>query len=222
MPKRSQSPITRCSPARQPAMIANRSARFISGRRTLLRISRRTSSCTSPRSTIFSGGMMIPSSKTVVAPVGSEPGEPSAGVHLVAELARPADDLVLEEDRHEHEPVVRVRDRRRALVRVAREDHVARVDAPVPLGHHLRDVGAELADDHAALRVGDHRELVVLLADHRAHRAAEQHGVHLEARVAERVLDDVERDRIDLDVGDLRRSAASGALMTAPPAGSGC
>ncbi len=74
MPKRSQSPITRFSPAWQAATIANRSARFISGRRTLLRIRRRTSSCTSPRSTIFSGGMMIPSSKTVVAPVGSEPG----------------------------------------------------------------------------------------------------------------------------------------------------
>ena len=102
---------TRCSPARQPATIANRSARFISGRRTLLRISRSTSSCTTPRSMILSGGMMIPSSKIVRAPVGSEPGERAAGIHLVAELARPADELVLVEDRHEHEPVVRVRDR---------------------------------------------------------------------------------------------------------------
>ncbi len=74
MPKRSQSSITRFSPARQPATIANRSARFISGRRTLLKISRSTSSCGTPRSMILIGGMMIPSSKIVFAPVGSEPG----------------------------------------------------------------------------------------------------------------------------------------------------
>ena len=32
------------------------------------------SSCTSPRSTILIGGMISPSSKIVVAPVGSDPG----------------------------------------------------------------------------------------------------------------------------------------------------
>ena len=143
-------------------------------------------------------------------------GQPPARVHLMAELARPADDLVLEEDRHEHEPVVGVRDRRRALVRVAGEDHVARVDAAIPVAHHLRDVGAELADHHPALRVGQHRELVVLLADHRAHGGAEEHRVHLEARVAERVLDDVERDRVDLDgrdLGDLHDSSSGRIRM---------
>ena len=55
-------------------MIAKRSARFISGRRTLLKMSRRISSWTTPRSTTLIGGMMIPSSKIVRAPVGSEPG----------------------------------------------------------------------------------------------------------------------------------------------------
>jgi hypothetical protein len=133
---------------------------------------------------------------------GQRARQPAARVHLVAELRRPADELVLEEDRHEHEPVVRVRDRRRALVRVRREDHVARIDAAVPVAHHLVDVGAELADDHPPARVGDHRELVVLLADDRAHRRAEQHRVHLVPRVAQRVLDDVEGDRIDLLIRD--------------------
>ena len=201
MPNRSQRSSTRRSPARQPATIANRSARFISGRRTLLRISRRMSSCTSPRSTILTGGMMIPSSKIVRAPVGSEPGERAARVHLVAELARPADELVLVEDRQEHEPVVRVRDRARALERVGREDHVARVHAAVPVGHHLVDVGAELAHDHAAARVGEHGELVVLLPDDGAHGGPEEHRVHLVPRVLQCALDDVERDRIDRDVG---------------------
>ena len=55
-------------------MIANRSARFISGMRTLLRISPSTSSCTTPRSTTLIGGMMMPSPKIVLAPVGSAPG----------------------------------------------------------------------------------------------------------------------------------------------------
>ena len=74
MPNRSHSSITRFSPARQPATIANRSARFISGSRTLLKISRRMSSCGTPRSMILTGGMISPSSKIVFAPVGSEPG----------------------------------------------------------------------------------------------------------------------------------------------------
>ena len=195
LPKRSQSSITRFSPARQPATIAKRSARFISGLRTLLRIRRRTSSCTSPRSTILSGGMMIPSSKIVFAPGRQRAGKRPARVHLVTELRRPADELVLVEDRHEHEPVVRVRDRRRALERVGGEDHVARVDAPIPVLHHLVDVGPELPHDHAATRVGDHRELVVLLPDHGAHRGAEEHRVHLVPRALQRALDDVERDR---------------------------
>src|SRR6185437_5233423 len=75
--------------------------------------------------------------------------------------------------------------------------------AAVPVLHHLVDVGAELADDHAATGVGDHRELVVLLADDGAHRRAEEHGVHLVAGALQRALDDVERDRVDLEIGDL-------------------
>ena len=46
------------------------------------------------------------------------PGERAARVHLMPELARPADQLVLEEDRQEDQPVVRVRDRPRALERI--------------------------------------------------------------------------------------------------------
>ena len=202
-PKRSHSSITRFSPARQPATIANRSARFISGRRTLLKISFSTSSCGTPRSMILIGGMMIPSSKIVFAPVGREPGSGPPASIMMPELRGPADQLVLEEDRHQHKPVVRVRDRRGALERVRREDHVARVHPAVPGLHHLVDVGAELPDDHPATRVGDHRELVVLLPDHGAHRRAEEHCVHLVAGALQRTLDDVECDRVDLDVGDL-------------------
>ena len=47
------------------------------------------------------------------------------------------------------------------------------------------------------LPVGDQRKGVALLADAGRQGGAEQRGVHLHARVAQRVLDDVERDRID-------------------------
>jgi hypothetical protein len=121
----------------------------------------------------------------------------------VAEHACPADQLALPEDRQADEPVVDVRDRAAALVRVGVEDHVAFEDRLVEALEHLGDVGAELADDHAAVRVGDHRELVVLLADDGTHRGAKERRVHLEARGLERAFDDVERDGIDVDLRDL-------------------
>ena len=49
----------------------------------------------------------------------------------------------------------------------------------------VRDGQAELADDHLPVRVGDQRELVVLLADAGGQRGAEQHLVHLVAGVAQ-------------------------------------
>ena len=147
-------------------------------------------------------------------PGGQRARERPARVHLVAELRRPADELVVVEDRHEHEPVVRVRDRGGTLERVRGQDHVPGIDAAIPVLHHLVDVGAELAHDHAAARVGDHRELVVLLPDDRAHRGAEEHGVHLVPCALERPFDDVERDGVDLDagrdLGDLRLLAGDG------------
>src|SRR5262249_35292620 len=116
---------------------------------------------------------------------------------------RPADQLSLPEDGQADEPVVDVRDRPAALVGVGIEDHVALDDRLVEGFEHLRDVGAELPDDHAPARVGDHRELVVLLANHGAHGSPEERRVHLEAGALQRTLDDVERDGVDLDVRDL-------------------
>ena len=55
-------------------------------------------------------------------------------------------------------------------------------------------------DDHPPLPVGDQREAVALLADTRRHGGADQSRVHLDAGVPQRVLDDVERDRVDRDL----------------------
>jgi len=128
----------------------------------------------------------------------------AAGVHLMAEHAGPAYELAAVEDRRQHQPVVDMRDRAATQVGVAGEDHVALADRPFVAVHHLSDVGAELAHDHAAARVGDHGKLVVLLPDNRAHGGAEEHRVHLVTRILERALDDVEGDGVDLDRRDLR------------------
>jgi hypothetical protein len=88
-----------------------------------------------------------------------------------------------------------VRDRTVHRVRVAGEEDVAVFDGAVVALQEAVDERAELADDHLAFDIGDHRELVVLLADAGRHRGSEQHGVHLEARVAERAFDDIDRHR---------------------------
>ena len=120
-----------------------------------------------------------------------------ADVHHVAEHGAEADQLAFVEDGDQHHPVVDVADRAAALVGVALQDDVPGLELERLLGQHLRDVGAELSDDHPALRVGDHRELVVLLADDRGHRRSEEHRVHLVACVAQGVLDQIEGDRIE-------------------------
>ena len=92
-----------------------------------------------------------------------------------------------------------MRDRTTALVRVAGEQDVAGPDRLVEVLDHFADVGAELPDDHPPARIRDHRELVVLLPDHRTHRRAGENGVHLVPRALESPLDDVDRDRVEVD-----------------------
>ena len=125
------------------------------------------------------------------------PGRLPADVHHVTEERGERDPLPLEEDRQDHEPVVAVRDRPLAEVRVVQEDHVAFADLAAEAVDDLGDVGAELADDHLAAGVADHRELVVLHADHGRHGRPPDHLVHLEPRIEERVLDQVERRNVD-------------------------
>ena len=103
------------------------------------------------------------------------------------------------EDRHHHAPVVVVRDRSLAGIRIVPDEDVAFVDVALELLDDRGDVGAELADDHLAALVADHREFVVLLADDRRQRDAHDDAVHFKAGVFQRVFDDVERDGIDLD-----------------------
>jgi hypothetical protein len=116
----------------------------------------------------------------------------------VAEHRRPGDDAAVLVDRHQHQPVVQVADGAVHRVRVVGEEDVALLHRAVVALHEAPDERAELTDDHLAVEVGDHRELVVLLADAGRHRGAEQHGVHLVAGVAQGALDDVDGDGIDL------------------------
>ena len=115
----------------------------------------------------------------------------------MAEHRREADVPLAGEDRQDDAPVVEVGDRALAQVGIVEQDHVALADVAAEPLDDARDVGAELADDHPAVAVADHRELVVLLADHRRHRGAPDDLVHLEADVQQRVLDEVQGGAVD-------------------------
>ena len=104
-------------------------------------------------------------------------------------------------------------DRAAALVGVALQDDVARLQIELILGEHLVHIGAKLPDDHPPFRVGDHRELIVLFADHRRHGRAEQHRVHFMAGIAQGVLDQVERNAVDPTA--LPRLCRCGTLIAA-------
>ena len=127
----------------------------------------------------------------------------SADVHLMPEHGRPADEFVAVEDRHEHQKIVDMRNGAPAQVRIVEQDDVAGIQRLVETLHHLADVGAELPDDHAPVRVADHGKLVVLFADDGRHGGPKQDRVHFVAVVLEGALDDVERDRVDFDVRNL-------------------
>jgi len=90
-------------------------------------------------------------------------------------------------------------DRAADRIGIGQEDHVAVLDRAFIAIEERADVAAELANDHAALMVGDQREGIALLANAGRHGGAHQRGVHLDPRVAQCVLDDFQRDGVDLD-----------------------
>ena len=121
---------------------------------------------------------------------------PAADIEQVPELAREADELVPVEDRAQDEHVRRVRDRSAAEVRVVLNDHVAGPELLVEVLEERGQVGTELPDEHAPVPVGDERVRVVRLADHGRDRRSEHDRIHLVPHHSQRVLDDLERDRV--------------------------
>ena len=83
------------------------------------------------------------------------------------EHRRPADEFIAVEYRHEDEEVIDMRNRSTAQIRIVEEDDIPGVDRTVEGVHHLPDIRAELTDDHAAVRITDHRKLIVLLPNDR-------------------------------------------------------
>jgi hypothetical protein len=96
-----------------------------------------------------------------------------------------------------------MRDRAATQVRIGRYNHIAGAHRVLVVTHHFRDVAAELPHHHASIRIGNHRKFVVLFAYDRTHRRAEKHSVHLEACILQRVLDNIECNRIYLDLRNL-------------------
>ena len=96
------------------------------------------------------------------------------------------------EHRLEHQPVRQVGDRGVAHIGIVGEDHVPLFDLAVVDLQEGADKRAELAHDHLALDVGDHREAVPLFANTRGHGGAEQYRIHFLPGVAQGVLDDID------------------------------
>ncbi len=79
------------------------------------------------------------------------------------------------------------------------EDDVAVFQVAFVGFHEAVYEGTELTNDHFAVTVCNHRETIALLTNTRTHRRAKQHSVHFLANVAERVLNDIDRDRVDIN-----------------------
>ena len=130
---------------------------------------------------------------------GETPRHLAADIGHVTEHRGVGDEPAVAVDRAQDQPVRRVADGTGAAVGVGGEEDVPLLDRAVILALEAVDEGAELPDDHLAVGVGDHRELVVLLADSGRHGGAVEHRIHLVAGAAQRTLDDIESDRVHVD-----------------------
>ena len=124
-------------------------------------------------------------------------GNLPADIDHMAEDRGEADELLLVEDRQHHAPVVQVRDRAGAGIRIVPDEDIAVMDVVTIGRDDAWNVGSELTDDHASAIVADHRVFVVLLSYDRRQGDTAYDFVHLVARVLERVFNDVEGDRVN-------------------------
>ena len=124
----------------------------------------------------------------------------AADVGHVAEHRRPADDPAAVEDRQHDQPVVGVADRRVAGVRVRGEQDVALLDGVVEAGRAAS--GTDRPNWPTTILpsrspISGNSSCCSRMPGRQ--RGAEQHLVHLVAGVAQGVLDEVERDEVDVD-----------------------
>ena len=79
------------------------------------------------------------------------------------------------------------------------QEHVPFLDRPVIGRFKSVDETAELAHDHLAVRIGNHRKLIVLFPDTRRHRGAKQNGIHFPPGVKHGIFNNIQGNRIQLD-----------------------
>ena len=103
------------------------------------------------------------------------------------------------ENRPQQEPIIGMTDGPVTGIGIVHEKHVPLFDRAVVRLLETVNEAAELTNDHFAVEICDHRKGIALLADTGRHGRAEQHRVHLPARVQHRILDNIERDRIQID-----------------------
>ena len=160
-----------------------------------------------PASTIFTGGTGVNSQNTSRPSTDQLPGEDTAEVHLVADRARPGEQLAVVEQRREDARVVLMQ--AAADPRVVAEEHVARANArdsgPVlqrPLDRHIQrrgQLGVDQADLYAVATLVEDRGAEVVAVGHN-HRAGHplQCVTHLLGDRGEAVTDHLVGKRIQL------------------------
>ena len=84
-----------------------------------------------------------------------------------------------------------------ATIGIAEQDDVAFFDLSVVSTKEPINKRSELPYDHLAATVGNQRKRVALFTNARAKRRSEERRIHFHAGIAQCILDDVERDRIN-------------------------
>ena len=84
-------------------------------------------------------------------------------------------------------------------IRIVGQEHVPFLNCPVIGCLEPVDETAELAHDHFAVRISNHRKLIVPFPDTRRHRGAKQNGIHFPPGVKHGIFNNIQGNRIQLD-----------------------
>ena len=196
-PYRSNSSPSRRAPIRQAAHSASRSAARLSGIRELRVMMVRAARLGRPASQSLIGGTIRPSSKTLVAEEGIEPGTAPPMSSWWPNAWTNADHRArCREHRHRDAQVGQVTDAALGAVDVVVEEHVARPHLlhREVAGDRVHERGVGAAGELAQQPVVDAGAEVVGVADHRAATGAGDRGLDLHLDAGQRALDDLDQD----------------------------
>ncbi len=105
-------------------------------------------------------------------------------------------------NRLQHQPIIQMADGRPAAIGVIGEDHIAFFQRALIGLHEAMNKRSELSDDHFAIDIRDHRKRITLFANAGRHGGPKQRCVHFFARIAQSILNNVERNGVNIELGE--------------------